>query len=152
MKRIVLRKAVTGLLYGCAMFVGALIFIEVCLDNSLTVLPYQYSRGALGSILVGEGVILSSLIYEEDRIPFALRLLIQVILCAGTILVAYVVSGGIPDGSGFGTGVVILCAEMGFGVIIWLINLIYYLREAKSIKRRLKEMSSENSDNDPLAV
>ena len=139
MYKIVLRKIIKGLFYGYAMFVAALIFIDICFDNSLSVLPHQYTRIAIGAIIVGVGFVCSSLIYDEDRIPFVVRGLIQLIICAGVLLVGYFISGGIPDGTGFGVGVIYFLVEMGFGVILWLGNFIYFLREARAIKKRLKE-------------
>lgn len=139
MYKIVLRKIIKGLFYGCAMFVAALIFIDICFDNSLSVLPHQYTRIAIGAIIVGVGFVCSSLIYDEDRIPFVVRGLIQLIICAGVLLVGYFISGGIPDGTGFGVGVIYFLVEMGFGVILWLGNFIYFLREVRAIKKRLKE-------------
>lgn len=108
------------------MFACALIFIHVCLDNSLSVLPYQYTRIAIGAIIVGVGFVCSSLIYEEDRIPFIGRGLIQLVMCAGVLVVGYLFSGGIPDGTGFGIGMIFFLVEMGFGIIIWLANFIYF--------------------------
>ncbi len=139
MYRIVLRKAIKGLFYGCVIFVAALVFIDICLDNSLSVLPHQYTRIALGAIAVGVGFVCSSLIYDEDRIPFVVRGLIQLVICAGVLLIGYFISGGIPDGTGFGVGAIYFLVEMGFGVILWLGNFICFLREARVIKRRLEE-------------
>lgn len=140
MKGIVLKKVIKGLLYGCTMFACALIFTHVCLDNSLSVLPYQYTRIAIGAIIVGVGFVCSSLIYEEDRIPFIGRGLIQLVMCAGVLIVGYLVSGGIPDGTGFGIGMIFFLVEMGFGIIIWLANFIYFLYEARIIKKKLQEL------------
>ena len=139
MKGIVLKKVVKGLLYGCTMFACALIFIHICLDNSLSVLTHQYTRIAIGAIIVGVGFVGSSLIYEEDRIPFVGRGLIQLIVCAGVLLVGCFVSGGIPNGTGFGIEIIFFLVEMGFGVIIWLGNFICYLYEARVIKNKLQE-------------
>lgn len=139
MKGIVFKKVITGLVYGCTMFACALVFIQICLDNSLSVLPYQYTRIAIGAIIVGVGFICSSLIYEEDGIPFAVRGFIQLIICVGVLLVGYFISGGIPDGTGFGIGIIFFLVEMGFGVIIWLGNFIYFLYEARVIKKKLQE-------------
>lgn len=141
MKGIVLKKVIKGLLYGCTMFACALIFIYVCLDNSLSGLPYQYTRIAIGAIIVGVGFVCSALIYEEDRIPFIGRGLIQLIMCVVVLFVGYLVSGGIPDGTGFGIGMLFFLVELGFGVIIWLGNFICFLYEAKTIKKKLQEQN-----------
>ena len=139
MYKIVLRKIKRGLFYGCAMFVAALIFIDICLDNSLSVLPHQFTRIAIGSMIVGVGFMCSSLIYDEDRIPFIVRGLIQLIMCIVILFVGYLASGGIPDGTGFGVWAIYFLVELGFGMILWLGNLIYFFREARAIKKKLEE-------------
>ena len=141
MKELVIKRVIKGLLYGCAMFVCALVFIDICLDNSLSVLHHQYTRIAVGAMIVGVGFVMSSLIYDEDRIPFVVRGLIQLVICAAALFIGFFVSGGIPDGTGFGTGAVFFLVEMGFGIIIWLGSFIFFLREARQIKKKLKEIN-----------
>lgn len=144
MYKIVLRKIIKGLFYGCAMFVAALIFIDFCFDNSLSVLPHQYTRIAIGAIMMGVGFVYSSLIYDEDRVPFVVRGLIQLVICASVLLVGYFISGGIPDGAGFGVGAIYFLVEMMFGIILWLGNFIYFLREARTIKQKLDNLNKVN--------
>lgn len=139
MYKIVLRKIIRGLFYGCAMFVAALIFIDICFDNSLSMLPHQYTRIAIGAIFVGVGFVCSSMIYDEDRILFVVRGMIQLIICMGVLLIAFFISGGIPDGTGFGVGAIYFLVELGFGMILWLGNLIYFFREVRAIKKKLEE-------------
>ena len=146
MKEIVLQRIIKGLLYGCAMFVCALVFIDTCLDNSLSVLPHQYTRIAIGAMIVGVGFVMSSLIYDEDRIPFFVRGLIQLVICTAVLFVGLFVSGGIPDGTGFGTGAVFFVVEMGFGIFIWIGNFIYFWHEARLIKKKLAERNKAESE------
>ncbi len=140
MKELVIKKVIKGILYGCAMFVCALMFIDICLDNSLSVLPHQYTRIAFGAMVVGVGFVLSALIYDEDRIPYILRGLVQLSICVVVLPLGYFISGGAPNGTGFGTGAIFFLVEMGFGIIIWIGNFCYFLREAWLIRKRLKEL------------
>ena len=140
MKELVIKKVIKGILYGCAMFVCALMFIDICLDNSLSVLPHQYTRIAIGAMVVGVGFVLSALIYDEDRIPYIVRGMVQRSICVGALLLGYFISGGVPNGTGFGTGAVFFLVEMGFGIIIWIINFCNFLREAWLIRKKLKEL------------
>ena len=139
MKELVLKRVIKGLFYGCAMFVCALVFIDIRLDNSLSVLPHQYTRIVIGAMIIGVAFVMSSLIYDEDRIPFFARGLLQLLICAGALLIGFFVSGGLPDGTGFGTGAVFFIAEITFGLLIWLGNFIFFLREARMIKKKLME-------------
>ena len=93
MNTIIAKKLWNGVLYGSTMFTLSLLLIDIIFDSSLTVLPHQYARIVIGAVCIGVGFVLSSLIYEEDRIPFSLRTVIQLLICVVTILIAFVISG-----------------------------------------------------------
>lgn len=139
MKKIIIKRIINGMLYGCAMFALALLLINYVFDASLTVFPHQYSRIIIGAVFIGTGFMLSSLIYEEDRLPFFVRTLIHLLICALVILIAFIISGGIPDGTGFGTGTVFVVTELAVGTLFWLINFIFFFREARRMKKMLQE-------------
>ena len=54
-----------------------------------------------------------------------------------TLLIAFVISGGIPDGTGFGTGAVFVLVELSVCLVFWIGNFICFLREAQKIKSKL---------------
>ena len=139
MKKIIIKRIINGMLYGCAMFALALLRIDYVFNASLTVFPHQYSRIIIGAVFIGTGFMLSSLIYEEDRLPFFVRTLIHLLICALVILIAFIISGGIPDGTGFGTGTVFVVTELAVGILFWLINFIFFFREARRMKKMLQE-------------
>ena len=129
------------MLYGSAMFALALLLIDYVFDASLTVFPHQYSRIIIGGVFIGVGFMLSSLIYEEDRLPFFARTLFHLLICALVTLIAFIISGGIPDGTGFGTGAVFVVTELAVGALFWLINFVFFFREARKMKKKLQEQS-----------
>lgn len=141
MKNIVLKKIWNGILYGSTMFAFSLLLIDIMFDSSLSLLPHQYTRIVLGAICIGVGFVLSTMIYEEDRMPFFVRTLVQLLICAATILIAFFVSGGIPDGTGFGTGTVFVLVEICVGFVFWIGNTVHFFREARKIKKKLKEQA-----------
>ena len=146
MKKIVFKKILNGILYGSAMFALSLLLIDYVFDGSLTVLPHQYTRIIAGAICIGVGFILSSLIYEEDRLPFPVRALIQLLICAAALIIAFIISGGIPDGTGFGTGTMFVLVEIGVGFVFWIGNFIYFFREVRQIKTKLKEQDNQQTN------
>ena len=141
MKNIVMKKIWNGILYGSTMFAFSLLLIDIMFDSSLSLLPHQYTRIVLGAICIGVGFVLSTMIYEEDRMPFFVRTLVQLLICAATILIAFFVSGGIPDGTGFGTGTVFVLVEICVGFVFWIGNTVHFFREARKIKKKLKEQA-----------
>ncbi|MCR4723085.1 MAG: DUF3021 domain-containing protein [Eubacteriales bacterium] len=139
MKNIILKKIWNGILYGSAMFALSLLLIDYVFDNWLTVFPHQYTRIVLGAICIGVGFALSSMIYEEDRMPFFSRTLIQLLICAVTVLLAFVISGGMPDGPGFGIGSIFVLVEIGVGFAFWIGSIVFFFREARKIQNKLSE-------------
>ncbi len=146
MKEVICKKIMSGVLYGCAMFVFALLVVDNVLDSSLSVLPHQYTRIIFGALFLGVGFILSSLIYERDDFPFAVRTLIHLLICVFAVFCALLISGGIPDGAGFGTGVYFLIIETIIGFFFWIGNCIFFFREARKIKKRLEEYTAKSSE------
>ena len=73
----------------------------MCFISSFS--PHKYRFDSLLWQAEETGFVCSSLIYDEDRIPFVVRGLIQLVICACVLLVGYFISGGIPDGVGFRT-------------------------------------------------
>ena len=142
MKNLVFKKIWSGVLYGSAMFTLSLLLIDCVFDSSLSVLPHQYARIIIGAICIGIGFILSSLVYDEDRLPFFVRTILQLLICIVTILIAFFISGGIPKETGFGTGAIYVVAEICVGFVFWIGSLIYFFREARKIKKKLKERNS----------
>lgn len=143
MKEMILKKIWNGILYGSTMFTLSLLMIDFVFDSSMTILSHQYARIIVGAICIGVGFMLSTLIYEEDRLPFFARTLIQLLLCAVTLIIAFAISGGIPSGTGLGTGAVFVLVEMGVGFVFWIGNLIYFFREARKIKTKLKDQENQ---------
>lgn len=74
----IMKKIINGVLYGCAMFTFTLVAIDTILDSSLSILPHQYTRLAVGAICIGIGCCLSTLIYEEDRLKIHFRFIVQI--------------------------------------------------------------------------
>ena len=143
MKEMILKKIWNGILYGSTMFTLSLLMIDFVFDSSMTILSHQYARIIVGAICIGVGFMLSTLIYEEDRLPFFARTLIQLLLCAVTLIIAFAISGGIPSGTGLGTGAVFVLVEMGVGFVFWIGNFIYFFREARKIKTKLKDQENQ---------
>ncbi len=146
MKEFVCKKIMSGVLYGCAMFVFALLIVDNVLDSSLPVLPHQYTRIILGALFLGVGFVLSSLIYEKDDFPFAVRTIIHLLICVFAVFWALLISGGIPDGTGFGTGAVFLIIEAVIGFFFWIGNFVFFFREARKIKKKLEEYTAKDSE------
>lgn len=71
--------------------------------------------------------------------PFFVRRLIHMLICAFTILIAFIISGGIPDGTGFGTGTVFVVIELAVGALFWLVSFICFFREARKLQKKVPE-------------
>ena len=135
----IMKIIINGVLYGCAMFTFTLVAIDTILDSSLSILPHQYTRLAVGAICIGIGCCLSTLIYEEDRLKIHFRFIVQIAICVMSLLISFAISGGMPDGDGLGIALSFTVAELCFGLIFCIVSIIYYYQEARIIRNKLNE-------------
>lgn len=117
---------------------AALIFIIIGIVFDQTnqgILPlenYQYTKMAVGSIIVGLGFGLPSMIYEKEEIPYAMQVLFHLgIGCAILLITGYLV--------GWFTDFVSIFVEMGISIFIWIGFDRHYRKEAKKINQQLKK-------------
>ena len=73
--------------------------------------------------------------------PFFCRTLIQLLICAVTVLLAFVISGGIPDESGFGTGRIFVLVEICVGFAFWIGSMVFSFEKPE--KSRISYLSKK---------
>jgi len=103
----------------------------------------SYTAGALGSMVIGAGFSISTIVYEFDRLALWLKIIINVLVGFGIFfLVAFRIGLIAVLAPSWVIAIVI------FNIIVFIaISVGYYLlsaREARSINEKLKELETEN--------
>lgn len=113
---------------------------------------WTYSKMIIGTIIIGIGFSVPTLIYENANLPYTMKVLIHMgIGCTILLIVGYVV-GWIPIKYGWIGCVVSTALEVMIAFILWFAFSLYYKNEAKKIderlKRKKKRCGSKNSENE----
>ena len=98
----------------------------------------------IGAIIVGMGFSLPGLVYENESMPYSIKVLIHMgVGCTIFIITGYVV-GWIPRGSSPWKCVCLILIEILTAFFLWLCFSIYYKQEARKINEKIKEKNEEN--------
>lgn len=140
MKRI-MSSAVCGI--GIAMMIFCMIGVVFDITNggSFQLDNYGFSKMAIGCLFVGLGFGVPSVVYDNEKLPFAAKTIIHMGTgCLVYTIVAFAV-GWIPTTMGIMPCVISLLGEIAVAFIMWFGFLVYYKNSAKKMNERIKEMT-----------
>ncbi len=138
-----IKTALLGMGLGLSIFALIGVVFDVMYHGNYALANWQYTKMAVGSMLVGIGFSLPSLVYDSKRLSFGLKLLIHMgIGCTIMLAVAFYV-GWIPLEAGWKMTVLVVACEMVMAFIIWLAFYAHYKRLAKQMNRKIRKKDAE---------
>lgn len=135
----ILKKLCLGIATGCTIFVMmGLVFTMFGDAASLT--NDEFIKQAIGSILVGIGFLLPTIIYDNPNVAMPLKFIVH--MGIGVILYVLVALnvGWIPTTLGIMPMIMTAVGMIGISLIIWVIFYMYYKKEAKKINDKIKNV------------
>lgn len=107
---------------------------------------YNFSKMVIGSILVGLGFGIPSIIYQNDKIALPMQCLIHMgIGCIIYTFVAFHV-GWVPTGRGISICLCIIIGQLAVAVLIWIFFFLYYKKMAYEMNKKIKEINLSNKE------
>lgn len=132
----------TAISIGMAMaiFCFAGIVFDIGYGGNFSLDNYQFTKMVIGSVLVGLGFGVPTIVYREDNLPMPIRVIIHMgIGCVVYTVVAYAV-GWIGGAATIGQEIMIVAIQFGIAFIIWFLFMRYYRAEAKKMNDRIQAM------------
>ena len=116
------------------------IIFDVSSSGKFSLENYGFTKMALGSVLVGLGFGIPTVVYNKDSLPMPIRVVIHMgIGCVIYTVVAYYV-GWIGGSATVLQGILIAAAQLVVAFIIWFCFMCFYRKEAKKMNEKLQAM------------
>jgi uncharacterized membrane protein len=128
-----------GIMWGCTWFVLIWIIADMTQNQMmLSILQKQFTKQALGGMIVGIGFTLPSIVYSLERLAFLYKVSIHLGVGAFVFFPTAFTLGWMPVPS-FGVFIGYLLLFMTLFFVIWFGFYLYYRKEIKEINKRLKQ-------------
>jgi hypothetical protein len=143
-----MRKVIMDLLKSTVISIGmalsifslACVVFDIAYGGNFSMENYQLTKMVAGSILVGLGFGMPTVVYNSERIPMPIKVIIHMgIGCSIYTAVAYAV-GWFGAAATFTQGLIIAGIQLLVAFIIWFCFMRYYRKEAKKMNEKIQSM------------
>ena len=116
------------------------IFFDVSSGGKFSLENYSFTKMVLGSMIVGLGFGVPTVVYNKDSLPMPIRVIIHMGTgCVIYTVVAYSV-GWIGGSATVLQGILIAAVQLVVAFIIWFCFMCFYRKEAKKMNEKLQAM------------
>lgn len=135
----ILKKILSGIAWGSTFFVISGIIAALNSDAFFIETNSQFITQAIASIICGISFCVPTIVYDNEKIPMPLKVLIHM----GTGLTVYLLIalwiGWIPIKHGVLPMIITVLGMIILSFVIWGGFYFYYRMEAKNINKKIKE-------------
>ncbi len=116
------------------------IMFDVIYGGNFSLEGYQFTKMVIGSAIVGLGFGIPTIVYNSDKLPYPIRVIIHMgIGCVIYTIVAYAV-GWFGGSTTLWQGLIIAGIQLVVAFIIWFCFMRYYKKEAKKMNDKIQAM------------
>ena len=138
--RDLLKSTVISIAMAMAIFCLVGIVFDIGYKGNFRLENYRFTKMVVGSILVGLGFGLPTVVYRKDSLPVPVRVLIHMgIGCVVYTVVAFAV-GWFGGATSIGRGLLIAAIQLAIAFLIWFLFMRYYRAEAKKMNDKIQKM------------
>lgn len=127
---------------GMALTIFCLVGVvfDIGFGGNFSLEGYQFTRMVVGSVLIGLGFGVPTIVYRKDNLPMPIRVIIHMgIGCIIYTIVAYAV-GWMGGSATILQGILIAGIQMAVAFVIWFLFMRHYRSEAKKMNDKLQTM------------
>lgn len=135
----IIKLSISGITIGCTIFTIIGIMINIFNSGNFELLDWSFTKMAIGSMIVGIGFSIPSLVYESQKISLLLKILIHMGSGSVIMLIISFMVGWIPLSLGLFISIFIVLSMFITAFIIWFCFFTYYKKQAQKINKKIKE-------------
>lgn len=135
----IIKLSISGITIGCTIFTIIGIMINIFNSGNFELLDWSFTKMAIGSMIVGIGFSIPSLVYESQKISLLLKILIHMGSGSVIMLITSFMVGWIPLSLGLFISIFIVLSMFITAFIIWFCFFTYYKKQAQKINKKIKE-------------
>lgn len=135
----ILTSTLSALGIAAAIFCIMVVVFDILNKGSFHTESYSITKMAIGTLAVGLGFGLPTIVYKNDNMPVAMRALLHMgIGCVVMTITAFIV-GWVPVGMGAGAVIGTIIGEIAVAFIVWLLFYAKHKRLAAQMNQKIAE-------------
>jgi len=135
-----LKSTVISIAMALTIFCLIGVAFDIAYGGSFSLENYGYTKMALGSIIVGLGFGIPTIVYNKESLPTPVKVIIHMgIGCTIYTAVAFAV-GWFGGSTTLVQGVIIAAIQLAVAFVIWFCFMRYYKKEAKKMNDKIQAM------------
>ena len=136
----IVKSTIISIGMALTIFCLAGIVFDVAYGGNFSLEGYRFTKMVIGSAIVGLGFGVPTVVYNSDRLPHPIKVLIHMgIGCVIYTIVAYAV-GWFGGSATLTQGLIIAAIQLVVAFIIWFCFMRYYKKEAKQMNEKIQSM------------
>ena len=136
-----LASTLAALGIAAAMFCIMAVFFDIIYKGNFHTEDYYLTKMAIGTLAIGLGFGLPTIVYNNDNMSVAMQALIHMGTgCVVMTITAFIV-GWIPTDKGVGASIITIAGEIAVAFIFWLLFYIHQKKLAKEMNKRISELN-----------
>jgi hypothetical protein len=136
----IVKSTIISIGMALTIFCLAGIVFDVAYGGDFSLEGYRFTKMVIGSAIVGLGFGVPTVVYNSDRLPQPIKVLIHMgIGCVIYTIVAYAV-GWFGGSATLAQGLIIAAIQLLVAFIIWFCFMRYYRKEAKQMNEKIQSL------------
>lgn len=136
----IVKSTIISIGMALTIFCLAGIVFDVAYGGNFSLEGYRFTKMVIGSAIVGVGFGVPTVVYNSDRLPQPIKVLIHMgIGCVIYTIVAYAV-GWFGGSATLAQGLIIAAIQLLVAFIIWFCFMRYYRKEAKEMNEKIQSL------------
>ena len=121
-------------------FVG--VIFDIIYEGNFSLENYQFTKMVIACVVIGLGFGIPSIVYESDKLPFPLKVVVHMGIGITVYTAAAYFAGWFTPAVSIPQGIGIIAIQFMFVFIIWLGFMKHYANEAREMNEKIQKLQN----------